>query len=406
MATGASETLDDRLERIKDDLKRVYSLKLEETEDDEDQKESACWDIYDLLMPNKLLPLKFPEGDTRRQFKIDFNKPQTLGDDLLRAISEVESLSENAKNTIRRFVKHINKNEKPIDSLEAAKDALKSVKAQKYIVGIIVNLSANRQIKWDTKSGNTKVDDVSSWKFDYEARKQLEGAVLHSSCQGSRPVPRKPRLLMPLIYWQCGTEDALSWAEYNSNTGEVKAQIPPSWATDKIDCIKQKIINQDMQQFAQFTQDPKVKPYVCQDRNAVYLLLCRFNEGVPEEARVQAYAGKATNGVEERWLQHARKSKHLMQNYRLENHFKGGTLHESLLVEVIIGRLYAQGGNTYLVDNSTLRHDNVALFVYCTGANTPAGKDQQKHMEHTEASLIKNLELTDMKNGLNKRLET
>ncbi|KAI8494310.1 hypothetical protein Bbelb_280700 [Branchiostoma belcheri] len=341
------------------------------------------------------------ESPTPQSSVINFKSGRTnreaLKEELYKAVESVARKTSAAEESIKTFVdRHIIKEEHKM--LGPVSVSVNTVNYQEYISRKVIELSLAGQVVWETEDGKAAEGSTDFWKFKYSERKLIEAAQLYSSCK-TRNVPQRKEELLPVMYWKEAEGDT-DWVEssicYCRTEGGSKRPVkgqPPPWATNY---IKDKL--SDAKVFPkEEIEEPNKHP------NAVYLLLCRFNgKGVSEEARVQAYAGRAKDGVEDRWLGHSRESQYLLQLYPLLTRFSALPLRRSLLVEVVVGRLYAQGGRKYITDNASTDHDNIALFVYrAYGKNAEGDKKNTVDMEKTEGHLIKELKLTNMECGMN-----
>eukprot|EP00058_Branchiostoma_floridae_P022885 XP_002608375.1 hypothetical protein BRAFLDRAFT_91334 [Branchiostoma floridae] len=342
-----------------------------------------------------------------REFKINFRTGRadwkTLADELIVALDLSKDLY---KRKIREFVLRINTT---MDCHIFAMEILELLDAPQYMTERLIELSIAGQIRWETDD----VDEVSegditnfSGTVTYGQRKLFEaGKLWRRVSSGDSEGVLYPRSLLPMMYWLKDKGEAEpTWAEWNPyrKDNKPKNTDPPLWAVNYIKEARAQgdILYSNMSRF-----QPTEKPFRGDDhKNAVYLLLCRFNgEGVPDEARVQAYAGKAKNGVEKRWMEHALASKNLMQLFSDLTKFSATPLQSVLLVDVLIGRLYAEGGRKYFTETET-SHDNIALFVYkAYGKDAVGVKTNEKAMEKAEKDLIKDLQLTKMECGMNGR---
>eukprot|EP00058_Branchiostoma_floridae_P022886 XP_002608376.1 hypothetical protein BRAFLDRAFT_91335 [Branchiostoma floridae] len=403
MATLETQDDIDRLEKAKDELKCIYPIIYKLAEGGMDEKRAACRAIHDQLKPSQLFP---------SAFMIDFKNGRTDGQALKRqlidAVAEAENceLKESQKKAINAFVdkrivatKGI-RMEGPVSVSSMGSEA--KVNGQKskftkgppqYISRTVIGMSLAGQVKWDTEDGKAAEGTANFWDFSYRERKLIEASRLHSF-RRRRNVPRDVKSLLPVMYWKAGS--AKSWVEYKAGDSNMpKNGAPPTWASDYIDRIEgTKFLSEKMLlfPFEDITEPNK-------HQNAVYLLLCRFKgEGVPKESRVQAYVGKAKNGVEDRWMEHARVSTSLLQSYRWMDTFNADPLRGSLLVEVILARIYAQDGGICLTDNDNKNHDNLALFVYHAYGERRSGAED-KRMGKKEKKFIKKLEWRNLIGG-------
>ncbi|KAI8494311.1 hypothetical protein Bbelb_280710 [Branchiostoma belcheri] len=287
------ETPDEWLQKVKVQLKYIYSAKYLETDGGEDEKRAACWTMYDQLKPSELFPSEFPNSPV-----IDFRSGRIDKETLKK---EFQQAFAGAKETTDDFVDtHINTN-KMLGPVSVSLKTVNKSNYRQYISCKLIELSLAGQVVWETKDGKAAKGTTDFWKFKYKERRLIEAAQLYSSCK-TRNVPHKKEELLPVMYWKDGEGDT-DWVEsstcYCRTEGGSKSPVkgqPPSWATNY---IKDKRIEAKVF-LKEEIEEPNNHP------NAVYILLCRFNgKGVPEEARVQAYAGRAEHGVEDRWLSHA-----------------------------------------------------------------------------------------------------
>ncbi|XP_019639921.1 PREDICTED: uncharacterized protein LOC109481771 [Branchiostoma belcheri] len=403
MATGSAKTIDDSsLQKIKGDVQSAYQQMLLVTpaDVDVDKRKEKCWDFYDRLKPSH------PRPDFKINFLTGKTNPTTLEDELrLRLVEEARrEVSQNAIKIIKKFVWTIKTEPKLMTGQKSAMEVLEKLKAPQYMKLRLIELSLARQIRWETDDEDPDSGgDITAFSgtVTYDHRKLLEAdrlwRRLNSTDDKSKIVPTT-RALLPMMYWKrkstlLGDETWTQWNPFQPKSSKLKKNNPPDWALDYINT------KEDLPKVMQpFHHNSKPFKYP----NAVYLLLCRFNgEGVPDEARVQAYAGKATNGIEDRWLQHAGASIHLIESYRKLKTFNKEPLRGSLLVDVLVARLFAEGGREYITqtaDDITTHdktHDNIALFVVCT---------KTEKLKETESGLISSLNLKDMKRGMNGHL--
>ncbi|KAI8494312.1 hypothetical protein Bbelb_280720 [Branchiostoma belcheri] len=403
MLAGPTDHLDAELREAEARIQEIYDKILEVKDVDEDEKEAKCWDLHDRLKPKHPRP---------KQIKINFRTGKTNPEALKRELENALVLdkrgyvSANAKEKVEMFVSLIDTEDKHMTDLESAMDVLKEVGAPQYMQHRLDELSKAEKVRWDTDDGRASKSDMTNfWEVPYGRRKQNEAEVLWRRLI-SDLTSRYPstRALLPMMYWLKKMEGGPTWAEWNpydprSNPSSDPEIKPPPWALEYINTkTAQKKMNMEGNLF-----HPNAKPY--KHPNAVYLLLCRLinGEGVPKEARVQAYAGMATDGVEKRWMEHAYATQGLMQRLSELKTFSATPLQSVTLVEVVVGRLYAEGGRDYITETNVDSHDNIALFVYrAYGKNAEGDNTNTKEMEKTEGDLIRDLELTEMKFGLNK----
>ncbi|XP_019639920.1 PREDICTED: uncharacterized protein LOC109481770 [Branchiostoma belcheri] len=395
MATGSAKTIDDSsLQKIKGDVQSAYQQMLLVTpaDVDVDKGKEKCWDFYDRLKPSH------PRPDFKINFLTGKTNPTTLEEELrLRLVVEARrKVSQNAIKIIKKFVSTIKTEPKLMTGQKSAMEVLEKLKAPQYMKLRLIELSLARQIRWETDDEDPDSGgDITAFSgtVTYGHRKLLEAdrlwRRLNSSDDKSKIVPTT-RALLPMMYWKRESLwfREVTWTQWNPfqpKSSKLKKEDPPEWALKYINAKEREGLRKVMQPFHHSS-----KPY--KHPNAVYLLLCRFKG----DDKVQAYAGKATNGIEDRWLQHAGASIHLIESYRELKTFNKEPLRGSLLVDVLVARLFAEGGGReYLTQTADATHDNIALFVVCT---------KTEKLKETESGLISSLNLKDMKCGMNGHL--
>ncbi|CAH1256923.1 Hypp1754 [Branchiostoma lanceolatum] len=412
-AGGPAEAIDASLREAEEKVKALYNQLLQETNEDVDKRRANCWDIYDRLKPSHSRP------EYRINFRTGKNNLKTLKKQLKNEFLEkTGKVSKSAEQKIDKIVDFINTEPKrTMDGLKSAMEVLdhKKIRAPDYMKLKLIELILDRKIRWDTDDvveDSISEEDITECcgtltyghRKLFEAHKLWQQLLLDESNDVSTT-----RSLLPMMHWlnerdDDDDDDDDEWVEWNPKLLKDEPTInnPPEWALKYIREEGVQEMGVKMQQFKL-----GAKPY--ENKNAVYLLLCRFNqvnENGVNEPTVRAYAGKAQNGVENRWKKHAFASKGIIQRFSELKRFSATPLQSILLVEVLIARLYAEGGRDYLTetgDNIT-SHDNIALFVYHTyGENAEGTKTMTQNMERLERALIRGLKLKDMKCGMNGR---